>query len=167
MAKGARKLVEVCANFKDRENVLIVTDTKKVRIAETLGAVAYSKGAEVTLMVMTPRRMHNEETPKTVAVAMKEADVIFSPTTYSISRTKATVDALKAGARMITMPDYTMEMLIAGGIEADFLALRELAHKFAEVYSGEKIDVTSPAGTDLRAIIKDRKTNIETGISEK
>jgi leucyl aminopeptidase (aminopeptidase T) len=167
MMKGAQKLVEVCANVKKGENVLIVTDTQKVSIAEVLAAAAYSKGAEVTIIVMTPRKAHSEEPPKTVAAAMKEADVIFSPTTYSISRTMATVEALKAGARMITMPDYTEDMLKAGGIEADFIALKELAEKLAKVYLGETIRVTSPAGTNLKAVIKGRKPNIETGICHK
>jgi len=167
MMKGAMKLVEVCAGVKKGENVLIVTDTKTVRIAEVLAAAAYNKGAEATIMVMTPRKVHSEEPPKTVAAAMKEADVIFSPTTYSISRTRATVEALKSGARMITMPDYTEDMLIEGGIEADFMALKELAERIVKVYFGETIKVTGPAGTNLTAVIKGRKPNMETGICHK
>lgn len=167
MMRGAMKLVEICAGVKKGENVLIVTDTKKVSIAEALAAAAYAKGAETTLIIMTPRKVHSEEPPKTVAAAMKEADVIFAPTTYSISRTKATVEALKVGARMITMPDYTEDMLITGGIEADFMALKQLAERLAKVYFGEIINVTSPTGTKLKAVIKGRKPNIETGICHK
>lgn len=167
MMRGAMKLVEVCADVKKGENVLIVTDTDKVLIAEVLAAAAYAKGAEVTIMIMTPRKVHSEEPPKTVAAAMKEADVIFAPTTYSISRTKATVEALKAGARMVTMPDYTPDMLVEGGIEADFMALKRLAEKLSQKYVGETIEVTSPAGTKLKALIKGRKPNIESGICHK
>jgi len=167
MMKGAMKLVEVCAGVKRGENVLIVTDTKKVPIAEVLAAAAYNKEAEATIMIMTPRKVHGEEPPKTVAAAMKEADVIFTPTTYSIARTRATVEALKAGARVIVMSDYTEDMLITGGIEADFMALKELAERIAKVYYGQAIEVTSPAGTNLRAVIEGRKPNIETGICHK
>jgi leucyl aminopeptidase (aminopeptidase T) len=167
MMKGAMKLVEVCAGVKRGENVLIVTDTEKASIAEALAAAACAKGAEVTIIIMTPRKVHSEEPPKTVAAAMKKADVIFAPTTYSISRTKATVEALKAGARMITMPDYSEDMLTTGGIEADFIALKHLAERLSREYVGETIKVTSPAGTNLKAIIKGRKPNIETGICHK
>jgi leucyl aminopeptidase (aminopeptidase T) len=164
MMKGAMKLVEVCAGVKKGEDVLIVTDTNKVSIAEVLAEAACAKGAEVTIIIMTPRKVHSEEPPKTVAAAMKEADVIFAPTTYSISRTKAAVEALKAGARMITMPDYSEDMLITGGIEADFIALKHLAEKVSREFRGEIIEITSPMGTILKAVIKDRKPNIETGI---
>ncbi|MEM3703055.1 MAG: leucyl aminopeptidase [Candidatus Bathyarchaeia archaeon] len=167
MMNGAMKLVEICAGVKRGENVLIVTDTEKVSIAEVLAAAAYAKGAETAIIIMTPRKMHSEEPPKMVAAAMKNADVIFAPTTYSISRTKATVEALKAGARMITMPDYTDEMLITGGIEADFMALKHLAERISKEYVGENIKVASPAGTSLKALIKGRKPNIETGICHK
>ncbi len=167
MMKGAMKLVEVCGGVQKGENVLIVADTNKLSIAEVLAAAAYSKEAETAIIVMTPRKLHSEEPPRTVAAAMKAADVIFSPTTFSISRTKATVEALKTGARMITMPDYSENMLIEGGIEADFTVLKDLAERVSKVFHGDTIKVTNPAGTNLTAIIKGRRTNMETGICHK
>ena len=120
MSKGAKTLVAVCAAVKPGENVLIVTDFDMMSIAESVATAAYSLGAEVVICSMIPRSGHGQEPPAPIAEAMKSADVIFTPVTYSITHTRAVKEACEANSRIIAMTDYREHMLVKGGLEVDF-----------------------------------------------
>jgi leucyl aminopeptidase (aminopeptidase T) len=166
MMKGATKLVETCANVKKGENVLIVTDINKLNIAEVVASAAVEKGAEVVISIMLPRQMHGEEPPDTIAESMKKADVIFTPTTFSIAQTKARTEAQKYGARVVNMPAFTEEMLISGGIEVDFLAQKPIAERIAQLLTDAKrARVTSQAGTDIVMSLEGREGFACTGLA--
>jgi len=126
MMKGAAKLLDMCTKVKEREDVLIVTDMSKVNIAEVLAGAAYERGAEVIVSVMTPREKAGQEPPNSIARAMKESDVVFTPVSYSITHTNAVKNACASGARIIVMTDFTEEMMIRGGIEANFAELKPI-----------------------------------------
>lgn len=150
MSKGAKTLVDVCAAVKPLENVLIVTDFMMMTIAEAVAMQAYLSGAEVTICSIIPRTGHSQEPPPPVAKAMKKADVIFTPVTYSITHTRAVKEACENGSRIIAMTDFREHMLIKGGLEADFSETRIMCEKFAKAFeeSNEAV-LTSPAGTHL------------------
>lgn len=150
MSKGAHKLMEICAGVQPGENVLIITDFMKSSIAQILAAAAYEKGAEVMIATMIPRRGHGAEPPLPIAQAMAQSDVIFAVVTNSITHTQAMRQALQAGARGIAMTDFTEDMLIQGGIEADFAELQGICQKMAEIFTnGKEVHLTSEAGTNL------------------
>ena len=71
MMKSVRRLLEQCLNVKPKENLLILTDTNKIEIAEMFALVGQEMGAEVVFTVMTPRTRHGEEPPRIVAKAMQ------------------------------------------------------------------------------------------------
>ena len=150
MSKGAKTLVEVCAGVKPGENVLIVTDFMMMTIAEAVAAAAYQAGAEVVIGTILPRSGHGQEPPPPIAEAMKNADVIFTPVTYSITHTRAVKEACEAGSRIIAMTDYREHMLIKGGLEAEFYETREMCLKFARAFeTSDTAVLTSTAGTQL------------------
>lgn len=150
MAKGAHKLVVTCAGVKPGEKVLIVTDFYKHAIARVLTKAAYIQGAEVVMATMIPRQGHGQEPPAPIARAMAEAEVIFCVVSNSITHTQAMQVALQRGARGLAMTDFTEEMLIHGGIEADFQELKVICQKMAEAFRRAKVvHLTNPAGTDL------------------
>ena len=162
---GAIKIVEECALVKSGELALIVTDSDMLDIAKIIAIASRMKGAEVVISVMTPRRQHHEEPPSPIAEAMKKADVIFTPTTYSIAHAKATEDAMKLGVRVLLMTQYEEELLDSDAlIKADFKKLSANAERLAELFVGADARITSPAGTDLKFSIKGRKPNILRGI---
>jgi leucyl aminopeptidase (aminopeptidase T) len=150
MSKGATTLVEVCAGVKRGENVLIVTDFMMMTIAEAVAAAAYRAGAEVSIGTILPRSGHGQEPPPPIAAAMKNADVIFTPVTYSITHTRAVKEACEAGSRIIALTDYREHMLIKGGLEADFYETKDMCIKFAEAFEKSSGAVlTSTGGTRL------------------
>jgi len=160
MTKGAKILVDVCTKVKPGDKVLIATDMVKTNIAKVLAAVVKERGAEVIISVMVPREKAGQEPPLAVAAAMKEADVVFSPVSYSITHTYAVKEAAEAGARIIVMTDFTEELMMGGGIEANFDELKPICKGVAnKLAQGKKLRLTTPGGTDLTMDITGRRGN--------
>jgi leucyl aminopeptidase (aminopeptidase T) len=168
MMRGARTLLDDCASVKAGERVLIVTDTKLIRIGEILAAAAYERDTEPVLMVIKPREMDSQEPPEMVAEAMKLADLILLPVTKSITHTRSAKAALEAGARIIVMTAFTDDMLTGGGIEAEFKAQKPVCEKLAALFTGANTArLKTAAGTDLTMNIEGRKGNALTCIVDK
>lgn len=160
MQKGARTVVDVATKVKAGEQVLIVTDYAKFEIAQAVAAVANDRGAEVTVMTMKPRPRAGVEPPECVAAAMKKADVVIVPVSYSITHTHAVKEAAACGARIIVMTDFTFETMTHGGIEADFESVKPVCIAMAKALENAcDVHVTSPGGTDLRFNTKGRRGN--------
>ena len=150
MLKGAKTLVDVATKVQTGEQVLIVTDYAKTDIAKAVASVACDRGGEVMVMSMKPRKRAGEEPPAAVAAAMKKADVVIVPVSYSITHTHAVKDAAAAGARIIVMTDFTPEVMMHGGIEANFDQIKPTCIAVAKALEdANEIHVTSPGGTDL------------------
>lgn len=166
--KGARILVETCGNVRSGENVLVVTDTDNIEIAEFICDMSISFGAETVMMTMTPRKNHGEDPPLTVSSALLEADVIFAVTTFSLFHSSARINACKNGARWVNMAGYTREMLKKGGLMVDFHERRVLAEKIAAVLTeGKDVRVITDKGTDISFSIEGRDAIPEGGVSDK
>ncbi len=160
MAKGARTLVDVCTKVKPNETVLVITDMYRLDIAKVIAGVAMDRGAEAIVTVIEPRQRNGQEPPAPVAEAMKKADVVFTPVTYSITHTHAVKNAAAAGARLIVMTDFTEEMMIRGGLEADFKQLKPVCKRVADAFArGNRVQLTTPAGTYLDMDITGRRGN--------
>ena len=167
MMQGAMKLVEVCGGVKKDENVSIITDMITLKIAKALAKAAYEKAAaEVTLFIMEPRKAHGMEPPLPVAAAMKNSDIIFLPTSKSIAHTEATQRAKENGVRVITMAEFTEDMLISGGIEADFVAQASVTEKIAQLLTqAKRAELSSKQGTRLILDLEGRKGRALTGLA--
>lgn len=160
MVKGAKVLVDVCTKVKPRDKVLIITDMFKFNLVNVLAGVAKERGAEVIVSVMKPRKKAGQEPPVSISEAMKEADVVFSVVSYSITHTNAVKDAVSGGARIIVMTDFNEGLMIQGGIEANFDELKPICKKVANrLAEGKKVRLTTPGGTDLQMDITGRRGN--------
>ncbi len=134
MMRTAKKLVELQFGVKPEEDVLIITDTETpFSITEALAGAAHAAGAKTMVMIMPVQGMHHEEPPRAVAEAMKSADVVFLPTFFGSSHTKAAKDAKSAGARVLTMHGVTEDIMIHGGVTADYQKVRENTNRIAEL----------------------------------
>ena len=158
--QGAKTIMDNCVSLKAGEVVLIVTDMMQENIAKVLAAAATERGAEVIVSVMKPRKKAGEEPPKLIAESMKHADVVLIPVSYSVTHTYAVKEAAQNGARILVLTDFTEEMLIRGGIEADFKAIKPVCKAIADAFAqGSKVHLTSPGGTDLWLDITGRRGN--------
>ncbi len=160
MLQGVRKIYDECVMLKTGERVLVVTDMAKENIGRVLVAGAIERGAEAVLAVIKPRTRAGQEPPQMIAEAMKQAEVILCPVSYSITHTYAVKEAAAAGARILVMTDFTEEMLIHGGIEGDFQSIKPVCQAVAAAFAqGERVHVTTPGGTDLWMDIGGRRGN--------
>lgn len=167
LSAGARKLVRTCANVQPGERVLVVTDTGRSQtIADAVYWAAVEAGADSVKIVMQPGRHPGAEVSDTVAAAMKSADVIIGVTTSSLYHTQARLDACATGSRLIAATEITEEVLITGGIRADFKAQRKVVENLAQKISNAgKVRLTTAGGTDLHALTGGRAACQFTGLA--
>ena len=160
MSRGAYKIVNTCIKIQPEEQVLIVTEMSRFPIAEALAAEVYRVGAEPAVCVMEPRERDSQEPPKEIAAAMLASDAFISVVGKSITHTNAVKAATAAGSRGLVLTHFTEEMMIRGGIEADFEKIKPVCISMAQAMAGaEKILLTSPGGTHLEYSAKGRRGN--------
>ena len=164
MMRGAMRAMD-CAGVKPGENVVISTDTNKLRIAEALAAAAHAVGAVPTIVMITPPGAHGAQPPAPVVGACARADVFFLPTTWSQTHTDARIEAIKNGARGATMCEVTEDCLCVGGIMADFEECDRVGRKLGALLSETKVmRLTTEAGTYISGEVTGRPVQYETGL---
>ncbi len=165
ISEGAKKVLD-CFGVKRGESVLIVVDTKTpLSIAKALFEIAGNTGCEVMVVTMLPRTRHGEEPPFAIAEAMKKADVVIAPTTFSLTHTQAKIDACRKGARIASMPGITEKMMNSGGITADYNKVNGIAIRLnEELENARRIRVTTQTGTDIVFNLEGCKWMMDTGL---
>jgi aminopeptidase len=150
MTVSSNKVLE-CLGIKQGESVLILVDTlTPPSIGKDLFDAAKNLGCEVFMLTMLPRMRHGEELPATVAEAMKLADVVIAPTTYSLTHTQAKINACKAGTRLASMPGITEGMMMSGGITAECQWINTIAVELKERLKNiRRVKIITDLGTDI------------------
>lgn len=151
-----------CLSAKKNEKAIIVFDKKTEEIADSLFRTS---PCEVSRAETRKSKMHGEEPEKSVAEEMFSSDIVIAPTTYSLTHTKATYRARKQGkARVITMPGITKDMYIRA-VPVDYEEMNRHAKEILKYWKGkDALRIETKAGTDLYIEIKDRKTDIDSGL---
>jgi len=158
LMQSANRLVNDVIGLKKTESVLIVTDAAKLNVGRAFALVCRGIGNETVLAIMPATGEHGNEPPKTIAAAMKAADVVFAPTTHALTHTRARLDAYAAGTRVVILRGVDEDMMIKGAMTVDFKALKETTAGVARALRrAEKVKVTSPAGTNVTFSIGGRK----------
>ena len=153
--KSMQTLLDICAQCKKDEKILIVTDPKSLYIAQALWDAAEDY-PEKSLIMMPTQTTHGQEPTALVAAAMMAADVVFRPTTFSISSTDAKRNACENGARDLNCSDYDARMLESGGLYADFVGMGEVMDRTAKAFVGDTVEITTPLGTHITANVTGR-----------
>lgn len=167
LCSGAHIAVVDCMAVKPGETVLIVADELTQTIGKALWAEAVKAKAEVIYMEMIPRKNDGTEPPAAIAAAMLEADVVLAPTSRSISHTNARKCATEKGARVVTLPGIT-EDIVQRALNADYNKIAQLSKLFANLLNlGSDVHLTTAAGTDLTLSITGRTAYADTGINHK
>lgn len=164
---GAHKLLEVCAQVRKGEEVLVVCDPATEGVARILARAAEELETHPVIARIMPRSVDGQEPPAAVAAAMKAVPVFLTPVSRSITHTRAVRDAVDAGGRGLVLTQWTEEMLVHGGIKADFAQIAPTCRRLAEAFArGNSLTVTAPGGTNLRMDIRGRRGNALTCIVE-
>lgn len=165
MAKGAHTVVNTCVGVQPGEKILIITETEKMNIAETIAEAIVVAGAEPIITIMVPREGDGLEPPKPIASAMFSSDAFISVVGKSITHTHAVKDAKGNGSRGVVLTHFSEDMMVRGGLECDFKTIAPECIAFAKALEGaEHVHLTTPFGTDLTFSAKGRRGNALYGI---
>lgn len=168
MLEGARRVIKTCLGVKKGENLLIVTDPPKIRIAKALMKAGLEVGAKPVLVCMHVLSRDGEEPPDQVAKLMTMADVVVAPTTYSLTHTQARRKACKAGARIATMPGIAEKQMSGGAMLADYHAVKKLSERVKKLLDlASEAVIKTRKGTELYLDLRGRKAHADTGILHK
>ncbi len=152
MAPTAKRIMEQVLAVRPGERLVIVTDFERPRsITELLTTTAVLYGVQPVVVTMSAREMGGEEPPAAVAAAMREADAIIVQTSHSLTHTNAEREALRAGARVCNIREVDEEMMVRGGMTADYEEVDRITRRgVALLAAASAARVTTPEGTDLR-----------------
>jgi len=147
--------------------VSIVTDNGdpgRIEIARSFWEEARTKGADVILAEMLPRKNSGEEPPAPIAQLMAESNVVFLPTTKSLSHTQARRNASSRGARIASLPTISKDMAVRC-LTADYGTIAALTKRVAERLSrGSKFKVESALGASIELERQGRTVGADTGL---
>ncbi len=168
MSRGAKKVVRTCAQVKEGEFVVILTEDSMESIAKVVASEVKKVSAEPIIITMLPRVTDGQEPPKIAADAIYNCDVFISAVKTSITHTQAVKNAIKNGSRGILLTQFTEELLMGGGIEADFKKIYPTCKKIAGILEeANNITLTTRKGTSLNFSAEGRRGNALTGIVER
>lgn len=166
--EGAKTVVTHCLNIKPYEKVSIVTDRKLLKIGQALYDACREVNFDTVLIIMEPTGRDGAEPPATVAQAMKASDIVIAPTYYSMTHTKARIEAGKAGTKVVNMPDISEFSFTKGGLTADYWKVKKTTERmFSVVKHAHSIEVKSENGTDIVFSVENREWKKDTGIIHK
>jgi leucyl aminopeptidase (aminopeptidase T) len=149
MQKATETIVKDCMNIKENESVLVITDSEKRLIGDTLFQAAKKVTSKVSYSEIPIGKSNGQEPPEGCAEDMLNYDVIFLATAMSLSHTKARINASEKGARIASMPTVT-EDIIKRCININYNELKQTHDKLREkLINSNKIRITTESGTDV------------------
>ncbi|MBW1721164.1 MAG: hypothetical protein JRJ78_03780 [Deltaproteobacteria bacterium] len=156
---GARKLVEQIMLVKPGENVVITADTSTdMRVVQATARAAMATGAVPVVIVHPTQSEGYQEPPAPVAGAIARADVWIEFAVGLIFLSNAYSKAIENGARYICLTGMDAVMLVNTIYRVDIHKLIALGERLKEmIMSADKVEIYSPAGTELTAYNKGRK----------
>ncbi len=148
---AALKVARDLALVKEGERVLVLADTAVDReMAEAVAAAAYSLGGRASLMIYETVPEVDMEPPEHVAAAMKASDVIITFVVKYILHTRAYLDALKGGTRILELSGMDKEMMIRLIGLTDYESMCMLGDKLRELtQKARHVVIKSERGTHL------------------
>jgi leucyl aminopeptidase (aminopeptidase T) len=152
---------------KQGEKILVITDENKRNIGLSIYENAKKLGFESLFVEMKAREINGEEPPKYVADLMPKFEVVFCPTSKSLTHTNARRKASKRGSRIASLPGITLDTMIRG-LNANYTKVAALTLKLKKHFERTTIaHVTAPNGTDITMNIAGRTVVPSKGLFHK
>jgi leucyl aminopeptidase (aminopeptidase T) len=153
-----------CMGLQPNERVLIITDEPLRNLGYALRAAVVALGNEVLLVEIIPRKSNGEEPPPEVADLMKKFDVVFCPTSKSLTHTDARRAASAGGTRIATLPGVSEEIMVRC-MNADYHMIAKRTFTLCGMMErSSTIRVISHAGTDITMPIQGRTAHASSGL---
>ena len=157
MIKSINVVLKKCLGLKRNESIFIVTDSELYDLAKEFFFQAAKITKKAKLATIPIPKVNGTEPPEGIAKEMLRHDVEILITSKSLSHTNARIKASKKGARIVTMPGITKQIL-KRTIDIDYNKLQKLHNKLANILDrGKKVTIATKSGTKLSFSIKGRK----------
>lgn len=159
LKKAANVALKVCMGLNKKDNVLVIYDSQKKKIANSIFSVASNIGKNVHALKIKEPKVNGEEPSKKTALEMLKYDVIIMVTSKSLSHTNARRNACKYGARIASMPGITKDMFIRT-MNANYKKIDKNTTKLSRILTkGKNVKITTKKGTNVDLSIKGRKSS--------
>jgi 2,5-dihydroxypyridine 5,6-dioxygenase len=160
-------LLHHCGSLVSGEALVVVHDAATAEVAALLAERARLTTERVRRFEIPKFDRHGQEPADEVSDAMSRADLVAGVTGLSMAHTRARQRASHAGARYLSLADYSLDLLEHASVRADFRARGPVARAVADRFtSGRNARVTTRSGTDLSLAIADRTGNCCPGYVE-
>jgi len=159
LIQSVRLITDVCLEIAPGENVLCITDgEEKMDVITLIAAECKMRGAETAVILLEPRKQHYHEPPRSIARAMREADVVITMAYGELMHTKARKEACAAGVKYAAIGGVTKEYLIKLNLtREDLIEVRTLTERIAQrLTTASTARLTTRAGTDLSMSLEGR-----------
>jgi len=138
--------------------VIVVDDRTDAEIPAELARAALRLSGDPVVVTIAARTRSGSEPPAPAAAALASADVVLCAASTSLYHTTAKANAQRAGARGVFNAPYRADAWRSGAMTADFFEIRRRAELVAGLLRRTReVRITSPAGTELRAIVEGRE----------
>jgi leucyl aminopeptidase (aminopeptidase T) len=152
-----------CFGVDRHDRVLIVSNPPQRRVAKALLDAARERADNARRVEYPTLGRDGEEPPDAVVHALGEATVALAPTVYSISHTRARLDATARGVRIAGMSSLT-DAAFAAALPIDYGGLARSTVAVARALTAaESCRITSAAGTDLTLNLRGRTAHEDNG----
>lgn len=157
---GARHVVHHCGGLRPGERVIVIGSEDTIEVTQLLAAEARTVTNFVEQYVIPVARMHGAEPPAHVAEAMVAGDLVIGVTSKSMAHTGARLRACQNGARYLSLPEYSLDLLSSDDLDVDYLTLGASVRRVTDALTaGNEVVVTTQKGTHLTTRIVGRIGN--------
>jgi len=146
LVKAAANAVAL-AHPKKGESLLVVTDEPTMEIGAAIYEAAQKK-CRATMFIIEPTGQSGREPPSLAAEAMRNADIVYCPTKYSLTHTEAARAAKAAGATVATLPGITRGVFIRG-MSADYSRIKRDTTRLGKKLARARKARVIANGTDI------------------
>jgi len=170
-ARSARLVIDRLLGVRPGEEVALVCDPRsEMEMVHALAGAVEAAGAEYTILMIPTRETERKNDLTTVVEkGLEGADCLVGLTRSGGAPTyAAAVKRLLDGRRLraISMVMRSLDHFTGGGARADYEALLGEGRRLQALWKGvERIGLTTPGGTDLRADVAGEEVIVECGFA--
>ena len=155
-----KHLLVNAGNVVPGEKILILYDETTSNMITLFEQSSLDLKVDLKSLKIEIRKNHGGSISQYLFEEMKKTNLVIALLSTSIAHTKARLDFNSLGGRFLSMPDYTMEMLLDASLKTDFKSQLEITKYVTNILSiGKDLFVKSSNGTSLRMNITDRIGN--------
>jgi len=167
MKEIIKKVFSKLLKVKKSESILIICNRKQKDLAEEFLENGYGFGDHMLCIEIPEGKVSGEEPNAEVSSLFLDYDIILLLTSKSLSHTLATKNAIAKGARVISMPGITKEIIIRT-LDIDYSKLQDLQTKiYNKMRKAGRIRIVTKAGTDISFKIHNEEISYKTSLDKK